>query len=92
VKTINIRELSQHTSRVIGEILATGDEVVVTVQGRGSVMITPAPPSGSRYATLLRSGKVRQATSRLSELAHSAERSHSDESIEHVMADLRDER
>ncbi|PZS18356.1 MAG: hypothetical protein DLM54_08490 [Acidimicrobiales bacterium] len=92
MRTINIRELSQHTSRVIGEVMATGDEVVVTVQGRGSVMIIPAPPSGSRYATLLRSGKVRQATARLSELAHSIERSHSGESIEQVMADLRGER
>ena len=82
MRTINRRELNQHSGKILDEVLATGEPVEVVTRGVGSVVISKR--TESLYENWVRIGVVEQGEHSL----HEAPRVTSSRSIEEILDDL----
>lgn len=70
MRKINRRELSRNSAAVLDSILATGEPVEVTTQGRESVIISPKPKV-SLYEQWVAQGLVKPGNGkRVTDLPH----------------------
>lgn len=84
MRTINRRELSRNSAAVLDGILATGEPVEVTTQGRGSVVIT-RKASTSVYEQWVEQGLVKPGNG---QSILDQPRASSPRTVEEILADI----
>lgn len=82
MRTINRRELNQHSGRILDSVVATGEPVEVVSRDGGAVVISPR--ARSRYEEWMARGLVQPARSRLTE----APRVTSERTVDQMLADI----
>ncbi len=82
MRTINRRELNQHSGRILDEVLASGEPVEVVTRGGRSVVISPR--SASLFEDWVRRGMVMPAEMPLDE----APRATSPRSVDEIRRDV----